>query len=284
MNEPRNWLEPIAGGTRVAALGVLLSVGAAWGQLTEKAPEELTDVGIEEHLDAVLPLELTFRDETGQEVALGSFFRAGHPVVLNLVYFDCPMLCNVFLDGFTASLQDLDWTPGQEFEVVTVSIDPEDDAAGALKKRERYVEVLGRPEAAQGWHFLTGSQENITALANAVGFRYRLDDMSGEYQHTTAIFLATPEGRLSRYLYGVQFDPRTLRLSLVEASDGRIGTATDQILLFCFSYDHTAGRYGPAAMNLMRAFGALCVVALGSFIALNVRRESRRKSAVTLGA
>lgn len=263
----------------------LLALAApATGQLVEKTPQGLEGVGIDEHLDEALPLDLTFTDENGDTVALGAFFRQGRPVALSLVYFDCPMLCNVFLDGFTASLQELEWTPGQEFEVVTVSIDPEDDAAGASAKRAHYVEQLDRPEAAKGWHFLTGSQENITALAKAVGFRYQFDPAAGEFHHVTALFLATPEGRLSRYLYGVVFDPKTLRLSLVEASDGRIGTATDQLLLFCFAYDHTEGRYGPAAMNLMRAFGAVCVIVLGVFIAMNIRRERRRGHAASLGA
>ena len=264
---------------------VLLCLGGpARAQLLEDTPEGLKGVGIDEHLDETLPLDLTFLNEEGETVALGSYFRPGKPVALCFVYFDCPMLCNVFLDGFTASLSDLGWTPGQEFEIVTVSIDPGDTPPDAVKRRARYLERLGKPGAEAGWHFLTGSQAHITALTEAVGFRYQLDPGTGEFHHTTALFLATPEGRLSRYLYGVVFDPRTLRLSLVEASDGKIGTASDQVLLFCFAYDHTEGRYGPAAMNLMRAAGALVVVALGAFIALNIRRERRRGSPASLGA
>lgn len=253
----------------------------ASSQLLEEQPEPLEGVGITEHLNEVLPLDLTFLDEDGQPVALGHYFGHGKPVVLNLVYFDCPMLCNVFLDGFTASLQDLDWTPGQEFEVVTVSIDPDDTPEGATKKRERYVAELGRAEAAEGWHFLVGSEDNVKRLADAVGFGYRFVEETGEYAHSAGLFLTTPEGRLSRYLYGVMFDAQTLRLSLVEASNGRIGTTVDQLLLFCFAYDHTEGRYGPAAMNLMRMFAAVVVIVMGLFLSSAWRREMIRRRTTT---
>jgi protein SCO1/2 len=264
--------------------GLLAVAAPAAAQLVEDVPDELVGVGITEHLDQPLPLDLTFRDEAGETVALGKYFEPGKPVVLNLVYFSCPMLCNVFLDGFTQSLGDLDWTPGNEFEIVTVSIDPEDGPEGAAAKRAHYVEKLGRPEAAAGWHFLTGSDADIHRLADAIGFGYRFDESSGEYMHSAGIFLATPEGRLSRYLYGVVFEEQTLRLSLVEASDGKIGTAMDQVLLFCFAYDHTEGRYGPAAMNLMRGFAALTLLVLAVFLAAQWRRDAARRHAVTLGA
>jgi protein SCO1/2 len=246
--------------------------GAALTQLTESVPAELEGVGITEHLDAALPLELTFRDEAGQIVALGQYFEEGRPVVLNLVYFNCPMMCNVFLDGFLMTLSELDWTPGDEFRVVTVSIDPTDGPEGARVKRDHYVKRLGRPEAEHGWHFLTGSEENVRALADAIGFAYRYDEERKEYLHSAALYVATPAGRLSRYLYGVMFEPATLRLSLVEASEGGIGSAMDQLLLFCFAYDHTEGRYGPAALKIVRAFGALTAIGLGLFIVLHRRR------------
>ena len=266
------------------AAAVLALPGAGSAQLLEDQPEPLEGVGITERLNEALPLDLTFRDEEGREVALGTYFGNGRPVVLNLVYFDCPMLCNVFLDGFTATLQDLEWTPGTEFEIVTISFDPRDTPEGAAAKRKHYLEAYGRPEAEAGWHFLVGSEENTRAVAKAVGFGYRWLEDRSEFAHSAALFLATPDGRLSRYLYGVAFDPQTLRLSLVEASEGNIGSTVDQVLLFCFAYDHTAGRYGPAAMNLMRAFGALCVIALGLFLASTWRRETRRRNAETVGA
>jgi len=267
----------------VVAAPLLLAGGAA-AQIVTDTPPELEGVGITEHLDGPVPLELTFRDEEGNTVSLGKYFEDGKPVALNLVYFDCPMLCNVFLDGFTAALKDLDWTPGREFEIVTVSIDPKDDPNGAMAKRQFYIEKLGRPEAAAGWHFLTGEEKDIRALADAVGFNYRYDEEKKQFMHSACLFLATPEGHLSRYLYGVMFDPRTLRLSLVEASDGRIGSPVDQVLLFCFAYDHTQGRYGPAVMNIMRAGAALTLLVLAVFLAVYWRRESHRGHAPSLGA
>lgn len=266
-----------------SALACLAMPGGVTAQLLEDTPPELDGVGITEHLDASLPLDLTFLDEDGNVVALGEYFRDGTPVLLNFVYFDCPMLCNVLLDGFLAGLRDLEWTAGDEFEIVTISIDPKDTPEGATIKRDHYVKRLERPEAAAGWHFLTGTQENITEITDAVGFEYRLDEASREYMHAAAVYVATPEGRLARYLYGVMFEPQTLRLSLVEASSGKIGSTLDQLLLFCFAYDHTAGRYGPAAMKLMRVFAAIMVVAVGTFMATHWKREEHRRS-VSLGA
>jgi protein SCO1/2 len=268
----------------VLLLGMVVALpGASAAQILEPAPPELEGVGITEHLDASLPLELTLRDESGQVVALGQYFEEGKPVVLNLVYFNCPMLCNVFLDGFLATLGELDWTPGDEFRVVTVSIDPADGPEGARIKRDHYVKRLGRPEAERGWHFLTGSEENVRKLADTIGFAYRYDEEKAEFMHSPGLFVATPGGRLSRYLYGVMFDPGTLRLSLVEASEGGIGSTMDQLILFCFAYDHTEGRYGPAALKIVRAFGALTAVALGLFIVLHRRRHSTGKPAVAAG-
>jgi protein SCO1/2 len=213
-------------GTALAAWAA--AAGPAHAQLLEDAPAALEGVGITEKLDAVLPLELTFRDEAGATVTLGRYFGQGRPVALCFVYFDCPMLCNVFLDGLTATLRELDWTPGEQFEIVTVSMDPRDTPEGAVKKRAHYLESLGKPRAQAGWHFLTGDETAIRRLADAVGFRYRFDEDTGEFQHSAGVFLSTPDGRISRVLYGVMFEPQTLRLSLVEASDGRIGSPMDQ--------------------------------------------------------
>ncbi len=269
----------------VAGLCALACVAAPAGaQLLEDTPAELQGVGIEDRPNAAIPLQLTFRDEEDREVALGRYFTPDKPVILNLVYFNCPMLCNVFLDGFTSTLRGLAWTPGDQFEIVTVSIDPRDDAEGALAKRTRYIEELGRTEAVDGWHFLTGSEEQIAALAEALGFTYRWNEERSEYMHSAGLFIATPDGRLSRTLYGVAFEPQTVRLSLVEASDGKIGSAVDQMILFCYAYDHTEGRYGPAAMKLMRAFGAVTVVVLGTLLAIFWKAERRRRNSVSLGA
>lgn len=267
-----------------AAVTVMAAAPPVTAQVVEDTPKQLEGVGITERQDAPLPLELTFRDETGETVTLGKYFEAGKPVALSLVYFSCPMLCNVFLDGFTTTLRDLDWTPGDEFEIVTVSVDPTDTPEGALAKRERYVSELGRPEAAGGWHFLTGDQESIQKLADAAGFGYRFDEKTGQFMHSAGLFLSTPDGRISRTLYGVMFDPQTLRLSLVEASDGRIGSPMDQVLLFCFAYDHTEGRYGPAAMRIMQAGGALTLLALAILLVAHRKRDTRRAHVAAEGA
>ncbi len=260
------------------------AVSPARAQVIEDVPE-LEGVSIVEHLDAQLPLELSFLDEQGKSVRLGDFFAPERPVLLNLVYYNCPMLCNLLLDGFVAGIRGVDWDPGKQYEIVTVSIDPKDTPKGATIKRDHMVEELGRPQAAAGWHFLTGREENVRALADAIGFHYRYDEESREYMHAAAIYVATPEGRLSRYLYGVRFEPATLRLSLVEASDGKIGTTMDQILLYCFAYDHTAGRYGPAAFKIMRLGAGLTVVILGGFLGASWIAESRRRRRpVSLGA
>ncbi len=268
----------------LAVLWAAAFAAASSAQLLESAPEETDGIVIAERLDSELPRHLVFRDEAGRPAVLESFFHAGRPVVVNLVYFDCPMLCNVFLDGFVDVLGQLDWTPGKEFEIVSVSIDPKDDAAGAMKKRAHFVEKLGRPAAAQGWHFLTGDEASIKELADSLGFAFRYLEERGEYAHSAGLFVATPSGRVSRVLTGVAFEPQTLRLSLVEASNGKIGSPMDQILLFCFAYDHTAGRYGPTAMKLMRVFGALTLVALTGFLVANWRRDVHRKARPSLGA
>jgi protein SCO1/2 len=263
--------------TRLAALfAALLFAAGAQAQVLEDVPE-LEGVGITEHLEAQLPLELTFLDETGKTVRLGDSFTPGRPVIVNLVYFNCPMLCNVLMDGFIEGLRGVDWIPGKEFEIVTLSIDPQDTPASALVKRDAMVKRLGRLEAAHGWHFLTGEEANIRRLADTIGFEYQYSEEKKEYMHAAAIYIATPEGKLSRYLYGVQFDPATMRLSLVEASDGKIGSTVDQILLFCFAYDHTAGRYGPVAFRIMQLGAGLCAVVLIAFLAAAWIVESRRR-------
>lgn len=265
-------------------LAAALAAAPARAQLVEDTPKELEGVGITDKPDSPLPLDLTFKDENGETVTLGKYFKQGKPVALSLVYFNCPMLCNLFLDGFTAGVRDLGWTPGDQFEAVTVSIDPTDTPEGATAKREHYVESLGKPEAAAGWHFLTGTDENVHRLADAVGFRYRFDEEKHQYMHAAGLFVATPEGHLSRTLYGVMFDKQTLRLALVEASNGKIGSPVDQVLLFCFAYDHTEGRYGPAAMKLMRAGGALTMLVFAIFLVAHWKRDSRRRRQAQLGA
>jgi protein SCO1/2 len=270
---PRRWARALGPGL---SLGWVLAFGAR-AQVIEPLPPELEGVGIDEHLNAALPLDLAFVDESGRSVRLGDFFGGERPVILNLVYYNCPMLCNLLLDGFVEGIRGVDWVPGEKYEIVTVSIDPKDTPEAATAKRDHMVKRLGRPAAKDGWHFLTGNEAEIRALASAVGFNYRYDERKKEYMHAAAIYVATPKGILSRYLYGVQFDPATVRLSLVEASDGKVGSTMDQILLYCFAYDHTAGRYGPVAFRIMQVGAALCALVLGAFLSAAWIADARRR-------
>lgn len=235
-------------------------------------PPALGGVGIEQRLDEQVPLDLEFRDETGKPVRLGELFR-GRPVILALAYYECPMLCTLVLNGLTSALRALPFDTGAQFDVLTVSFDPRETAALAAAKKETYLADYRRPGAAEGWHFLTGDEAAIRALTQAVGFRYTFDPESGEFAHAAGIMVLTPAGRIARYFYGVEFAPRDLRLALVEAADGRIGSPVDQLLLYCYRYDPSTGRYSAAVMNIVRLAGAATVLGLGSFMLAMWRRE-----------
>lgn len=237
-------------------------------------PAALQGVGITQKLDQQVPLNLQFRDENGRDVALSSFFH-GKPVLLALVYYRCPMLCTQILNGVASSLKAVSFDPGKEFEVVSVSFDPKDTFELAAEKKISYLRRYGRPGTANGWHFLTGDPANIKALTDAVGFHYKYDAASDQFAHASGIMILTPEGRLSRYFYGVEFAPRDVRLGLVEASANKIGNPVDEALLFCFHYDPATGKYGAIAINLLRAAGAGFAVVGGAFLLFAWRREVR---------
>lgn len=256
----------------------LIAAPTATAQLVEKLPPQFEGVGVVENLGGRLPLDLAFKDETGREVKLGNYFGGGRPVILNLGYYRCPMLCSLILNGFVDGLKGLPWVPGRDFEIVTVSIDPLETPRLAQLKKDNYINSLGRPEAAAGWHFLTGGAEEIGKLAGAAGFHFKWNDERQEFAHPAVLFAATPDGRLSRYLYGVQFDTQTLRLSLTEASEGKLGTTVDRILLFCYHYDSASGKYTLAALNLMRLGGISTALVLGGGVFLLWRRERRRRA------
>ena len=243
--------------------GGLVASGAIAQDRIEPVPKALAHVGVDEKPNAALPLQLVFKDEAGRDVALGSYFRPGHPVLLTLNYFRCPMLCTLELNGLVEGMKGLAWTPGDEFTVVTVSFDPRETPDLARAKRASYLEQLGRPSAHDGWHFLTGSQASIDALTRAVGFSYQYDKETDQYGHAAVVMMATPEGRLARYLYGVAFEPATLKLGLLEASQGKIGSTWERFILYCYHYDANEGRYALAAMSIMRAGGALTAIVLG---------------------
>jgi protein SCO1/2 len=228
-------------------------------------PKILRDVGIDQNLNQQIPLDLTFRDETGKTVQLRQYFGK-KPVVLSLVYFSCPMLCTMVEDGLLQSLKHVNFNVGEQYEVLTVSFDPHDTPQMAAAKKDVYVGLYGRPKAAEGWHFLTGDEPSIRALTKAVGFRYAYDPASGQYAHATAIMVLTPQGKLARYFYGIQYPPGGLRLSLVEASHEKIGSPVDAILLFCCAYNPATGKYGLLVSRLLMIAGGLTLLTVGGLI------------------
>jgi len=270
----------VAGATTAwAQPGGPLSVPPPGKAAMELIPK-LKDVGIDQHLDAQLPLDLKFVDENGRDVTLGQYFNGKRPVVLALVYYECPMLCTLTLNGLSSSLEPLTLSAGQDFDVLAVSFDPGETPALAADRRKTFLQRYSRGHADGGVHFLTGREDAIKALTAAVGFRYVYDAEIDQFAHPAAITILSPAGKVSRYLFGVDFAPKDLKLSLVEATDGKIGTVVDQALLFCYHYDPETGKYGLAIMNLVRLAGALTVVALAGAIVLSLRRERRQLRAV----
>jgi protein SCO1/2 len=261
-----------------------LCLGLLSGPWTDPAPAQqpprqlLEGVGIDQRLDAQVPGDLALRDETGQTVHLGDYFGS-KPIVLVLVYFRCPKLCPMVLENLTSGLRGIpDMNVGEQFSVVTVSFDPHDTPAEAMKKKQTYVESYGRPGAAEGWHFLTGDQPDIDRLTETVGFHYKYDAKNDMYIHASGIMILTPEGKIARYLLGAQYRPRDLRLGLVEASQNKIGTPVDQVLLYCFHYDPTVGKYTANVMGLLQLAGIVTLVCIGAFF-LGLRRYRRRQAA-----
>jgi protein SCO1/2 len=252
----------------LAIIIALLCAGTAVAQsapapLDVPVPEEMKGVGIEEKLNAQLPLDLQFTDESGAKITLANYFNNGRPVILTLNYYRCPMLCTLTLNGLVDGLNDIEWTAGKEFDIVTVSINPNEGPDLADVKKRAYLTQYQRDSVKNGWHFLTGTQENITALAEAVGFKYNFVERTGEYAHSSSIVFVTPAGRISLYMNDVVFEPRDLRLALVDASRGTIGAPLEKFLLFtCFMYDAEAGSFVPSAWKIMRTGGLVTVVAM----------------------
>jgi protein SCO1/2 len=222
-----------------------------------------------------VPLDLKFKDEAGREVPLSTYFTKGKPVILALVYYRCPMLCTQILNGLAGSLKAVSLDPGKDFEIVAVSFDPKDTPETAASKKQMYLRRYARPNSANGWHLLTGDQANIKALTDTVGYHYKYDPTTDQFAHASGIMVLTPEGRLSRYFYGVEYQPRDVRLGLVEASQNKIGSPVDQILLFCYHYDPVTGKYGAVVMNLVRFAGASFTLVCGVFLFIFLRRDVR---------
>ncbi len=266
-----SWIAPWL----VAVVAGSASAATANDPVASHLPKSLEGVTFDQRLGQQLPLGTTFTDESGTTRPLGDFMR-GKPVILTLNYFECPMLCTVELNGLVSALKPLGPAVGDEFDIVTVSFNPAEGPALAEQKKAEYVKSYGRPEAAEGWHFLTGSPESIRALTESVGFHYRYDDETKQFAHAAGVVVLTPDGRASRYFFGVEFAPRDLKLALVESSQGRIGTLVDRVLLFCFHYDPAEAKYGIAALNLVRAGGAVTVIGLVAFVVLGSRAGSSR--------
>jgi len=252
----------------------LTFAAALFAAADQPLPEKLEGVGIEEKLGEKIDLDLTFIGENGYPVALRDYFTTGRPVILDLVYYTCPMLCNLVLNAQTKTLRQIPWTPGEEFEVVTISIDPTENFGLARKKKALYLGHYERP--APGWHFLTDNEGHAKKLAEQIGFHYRYIEDRGQFAHAAAIMVLTGDGVVSRYLYGIRFKTRDMRLALSEASDGKVGTITDRVLLFCFHYDPTEKAYTLFATNVMRGGGVLVMLVLGLFLLLLWRRERSR--------
>jgi protein SCO1/2 len=242
---------------------------------TGNSTEVLKKVDIQQRLNNQIPLGLRFRDEAGREVALADYFAKGRPVVLTLVYYECPMLCNQVLNGAVGAFQALSFTAGKEYEVVTVSFDEREGPELAARKKETYLRRYKREGAEAGWHFLTGDKASIDALADSVGFRYVWDEQSKQFAHASAVMVATPGGRLSHYFYGIDYSPKDLRLALVEASEGRVGSPVDALILYCYHYDPAVGRFAPV-MGVLRAAGVLTVGGVVALL-LYLRRKTRER-------
>jgi protein SCO1/2 len=242
----------------------------------EQKPKRLEGVDVTEHLGERVPETLAFQDHDGKTVTLADYLHDGVPVIVTFNYSNCPMLCSLQLNGFVDSLKELDFTAGKEFRIVTVSLDPKETQESAHRFRARYLSQYARPGSEGGWAFVTGSEQNVRALAKAVGFSYNYNEARGEYVHPAAITLLSPEGKIARYLYGLEYPDKTLRLGLVEASEGRVGTSLDRLILYCFHYDSTEGRYAPIAARIMQIGGAVTVLLLAGFLTILIRRDRKR--------
>jgi protein SCO1 len=236
-------------------------------------PQLLQDVGLDQKLNTQLPLSLQFKDEEGRTVRLGDYFGK-RPVILTLAYYECPMLCTQVLNGVASAIGVLKFSVGQDYDIVTVSFDPRDTPERARAKKATYIRRYNRPRAERGWHFLTGNSHEISALTQAVGFRYAYNASLGQFAHASGIMVATPSGRLSHYFYGIEYWPRDLRLALIEATGSRIGSPVDQVVLYCFHYDPASGKYSLAVMNVVRTAGVLMLV-VGAAAIVWMRRHEK---------
>jgi protein SCO1 len=250
-------------------------------QTSNGLPETLKKVGIEQRLGETLPFDTVFKDENGREVKLGEYFSKGRPVVLALVYYECPMLCNQVLNGLTGSMKGVSLDAGKDFDVVAISFDARENDKPELAKNKKasYVERYGRPGTEAGFHFLTGTQESIDAVTKTVGFSYEWDEKSNQFAHASAVIIANPNGKLSRYLYGIDYSPKDLKFGIIDSADNKIGSAADQLLLYCYHYDPSTGKYGFAVLRAMRIGGIATILGMG-LMGFVFWRRNKKKAAI----
>ena len=261
------------------SLYLMILLGAALGMNAEaqQPPNRVfTEVGLDQKLGSWVPLDLRFRDEQGSMVTLRSLMH-GKPVVLALVYYSCPMICTEVLNGMAETFRKLHLDMGKDYDVITVSINPNEQPELAAAKRAAYLKSYGRPQDADSWHFLTGEDSSIKPLAASVGFRYVYDTATSQYAHPTGIIVVTPQGQVARYLYGIDYPPKDLKFALMEASGNKVGTAVDKILLLCYHYDEATGKYGLVVLNAVRIGGILTLIVLGGIVGFYLRRERRQR-------
>ncbi|HYR77226.1 MAG TPA: SCO family protein [Pyrinomonadaceae bacterium] len=247
------------------------------GSVATGLPNALKNVGIDQKLNEQIPLDAVFKDEQGQDVRLGQFFK-GKPVVLSLVYYACPMLCNQVLNGMLGSFRQVSFNIGEQFEVVTVSFDPRETPSLAAAKKSTYIKAYNRSGAEASWHFLTGDEANIKRLTESVGFRYHWDEQTKQFAHASGIMVLTPEGKIARYFYGIDYPPKDMRLGLVEASQNKIGTPVDVLMLYCYHYDPATGKYGAVVMNIMRLAGGVTLFLIVGLLLVLRKRGGRDRS------
>jgi protein SCO1 len=264
----------VAKAKQIAVLTICAAI--VFGVVTKSCaePAALQGIGFDQRLNQQAPLDAHFIDESGKSVELGAYFGS-KPVILVLAYYQCPRLCTLVLNGLVQGMLEMGLDAGKDFQVVTVSFDPREDWRLAASKKESYLLRYGRPGAAEGWHFLTGEEDQIKRLTDAVGFRFRFDPLQNQFMHASGIMILTPGGKISRYFYDVSYPGRDLRLGLVEASNNKIGSPVDQILLYCFHYDATLGRYSASIMNMIRVMGIGTMLAIGAFVFFLQRRHLR---------
>jgi protein SCO1/2 len=264
--------------TLLVAGAVLLGGAESQAQVVIDNPEEYAGMGIKEHPGESIPLDVTVTNDLGEQVSLSEYFHDGKPVILTLVYYNCPMLCNLILNGLTEGMEGNEWNPGDQYRVVTVSFNPRETPELAAAKKENYLAEFGRDVIGDGWAFCTGTEKETQRLADAVGFQYYWDEERQEYAHPSCIFVLTEDGKISRYLYGISFGERDLRLALLEASEGKIGNTIDRLLLYCFHYDPDARGYVVLASNVMKLGGGVTLLILGAFLGTLWYRERYRRA------